>query len=232
MPSLRNKQNFNWFYAKKFLKIALPISFGFVISAVGRVFLQTSINDLGIDAVTGYSIARKIESVLKLSFLALSSAIMTYIAQNLGAKKIKRIAEGVRANIVIGMTFCVIFGAVICLFWDQLVGLFVSEQELGARQAALQYVQIAISAWPAYCLVITFRNIVQALGKTVATIFADGLGIFVRSVGSMVLTFLLGYTGACLSLVLSWYIPFLVVVSSYVFAINKLEKRFGCKNSL
>ena len=232
MPSLRNKQNFNRFYAKKFLKIALPISSNFVIGALGPVFLQTSINDLGIDAVTGYSIARKIDNVLTLTFLALGSAITTYTAQNFGAKKIKRIAEGVRANIVIGMTFCVIFGAVICLFWDQLVGLFVSEQELGARQAALQYVQIAISAWPAYCLVITFRNIVQALGKTVATIFADGLGIFVRSVGSMVLTFLLGYTGACLSLVLSWYIPFLVVVSSYVFAINKLEKRFGCKNSL
>lgn len=110
---------------------------------------------------------KKIESVLTLVFLALGSAITIYTAQNFGAKKVNRISQGIRAHIVIGMTFCVIFGMFICLFWDGLVGLFVVEQEIGVKNAALQYVQIAISVWLAHCLLITFRNIVRTLDKMV-----------------------------------------------------------------
>ena len=91
----------------------------------------------------------------------------------------------------------------ICLFWDGLVGLFVVEQEIGVKNAARQYVQIAISAWPAHCFMITFRDIVRVLGRTVALALEDGLEIFVSSFGSMVLTFLFGYVGTCLSVVLA-----------------------------
>ena len=224
------KWDASWFYAKKCLRIALPISCSFAIGAFGRLFLQTAINDLGVDAVVGYGVARKIDSVLTLSFGALSSAITTYTSQNFGAKKINRIFEGVRANIMIGMTFCIIFGIIMCIFWDQLVGVFVGETEVGIKEATRQYVNIAISTYPAYCLLITFRNIMRAMGKTVVPIFADGVEIFMRSVGSLTLTFLLGYVGACVSVILSWYVPFLVIIVSYIFTIDELEKKFAVKN--
>ena len=230
LPEMGQKCGASWFYAKKCVKFALPISFSFAIGAFGHVFLQMAINDLGVDAVVGYGIARKIDSVLTLSFGALSSAITTYTSQNFGAKKINRIVQGVRANIMIGMTFCLIFGTIMCIFWDQLVGIFVGEGEIGIKEAAKQYVNIAISAYPAYCLLITFRNILRALGKTVIPIFADVVEIFMCSVGALILTFLFGYVGACFSLVLSWYVTFLVIIISYIFTIGKLEKKFAVKS--
>ena len=220
----------SWPYVARYIKLALPMALESSVTSFGVVFLQSAVNGFGADAVAGFSVASKMENILMGSFVALAAAVSTYIAQNLGAKKIDRIVDGVRANIIIGMGICVVFGVLMVLFWDQAIGLFVGNDEPGVVEAARQYVNIAIASYPVLCLLITFRSIIQSLGNTVVPIFAGISEVFVRSIGAGVLSALLGYVGACSTSILAWYSAFLIVMVSYVFTINKLEKRSLARN--
>ena len=160
----------------------------------------------------------------------MAAAISTYIAQNLGAKKFDRIVAGVRVNIVIGMGICLIFGVLMVVFWNQAVGLFVGNDELGVIAAARQYFNMAIANYPILCLLITFRSIIQALGNTTVPVFAGVSEIFVRSVGAGVFASLFGYVGACSTSIVAWYSAFLIVMVSYIFTINKLEKSYHVRD--
>ena len=226
----RRDWNVSWPYVARYIKIALPMALAASVTSVGSVFLQSAVNGFGADAVAGFSAASKMENILIGSFAALATAVSTYIAQNLGAKKIDRIVSGVRDSIIIGMGICVVFGVFIVLFWDQAIGLFVGNDEPGVVEAAKQYINIAIASYPVLCLLITFRSIIQSLGNTVVPIFAGISEVFVRSVGAGVLSALLGYVGACSTSILAWYSAFLIVMVSYVFTINKLEKRSLARN--
>lgn len=224
----RRDWKISWPYVARYIRIALPMGLESSVTSVGSVFLQSAVNGFGADAVAGFSAASKIENILTVSFIALAAAISTYIAQNLGAKKVDRIVAGVRVNIVIGMGICLIFGVLMVVFWNQAIGLFVGDDEMGVVGAARQYINIAIASYPVLCLLITFRSIIQALGNTICPIFAGISEIFMRSVGAGVLSMLLGYVGACSTSILAWYSAFLIVMTSYVFTINKLEKAKPC----
>ena len=116
------------------------------------------------------------------------------------------------------------------LFWDQLVGLFISSDENAVRDAARQYINIAIFSYPILCLLMTFRAIIQALGRTIPPIMSGISEVFVRSIGAHILASLFGYVGVCCAAVLSWYIACLIIMSSYIFTICRLKKRLKSRS--
>ena len=65
----------------------------------------------GPDAVAGYGAAARIESVVMVVFLAISSIIGPFVGQNLGADKPDRIREAMR---LCGI-FCLLFGLVLSI---------------------------------------------------------------------------------------------------------------------
>ena len=217
------------FYVLKYIKIALPMAIEFSVTSLGIMFLQSAVNQCGAQTVAGCSAAFKVENILIVSFISLASAVATYTAQNLGAKKYERIISGVKVNLAVGMTMCFLCMALIIVFWDQLVGLFISSDEYAVRDAARQYIHIAIFNYPILCLLMTFRAIIQALGKTFPPIVSGISEVFVRSIGAHILASLFGYVGVCCSEVLSWYIACLIIMSSYIFTICRLKKRLKAK---
>ena len=217
-------------YILKHIKIALPMAIEFSVTSLGIMFLQSAVNECGAETVAGCSAAFKVENILIVSFISLASAVATYTAQNLGAKKYGRIVSGVKVNLAVGMTMCFLCAALIIVFWDQLIGLFIGGDEYAVRDAARQYIHIAIFNYPVLCLLMTFRAIIQALGKTFTPIVSGISEVFVRSIGAHILASLFGYVGVCCAAVLSWYIACLIIMSSYVFTICRLKKRLTAKN--
>lgn len=219
----------NWPYIWLHLKIGFPMALEFAVTAVGILILQGAINNLGPHIVAGFTTAMKIENIIIAAFIALASAVSTYTAQNFGARNYKRIVSGAKSNIIIGMLVCLIFSIVLFLFWDVFVGLFVNEGEFEVKSAARQYMVIAILNYPVLCLLITFRCLVQSLGRTIVPVLAGVSEVVMRSIGAFFLSNVFGYTGICCAPVLSWYAALLMIMSSYIFTIIKLKKEFTKK---
>lgn len=217
----------NWAYVWVHIKIAFPMALEFAVTAVGIIILQGAINNLGPNIVAGFTAAMKIENLIIAAFIALASAVSTYTAQNFGAKNYQRIVSGAKSNIIIGMFLCLIFSLLLFFFWDVFVGFFINDGNFEVRAAAKQYMLIAILNYPVLCLLITFRCLVQSLGRTIAPILAGFSEVIMRSLGAFFLVGLFGYTGVCCSPILSWYAAFIIIIISYAFGLKKLKKEFN-----
>ena len=84
-------------------KMGIPMGLQYSITAIGSVVLQTGINTLGSAAVASVSAASKLSMFLACPFDAIGSAMATYTGQNVGAGKIERIGQGLKASVLIGI---------------------------------------------------------------------------------------------------------------------------------
>ena len=74
----------------------------------GPVSLQSAINTLGTTIIVAHTAARKIFEILLLPNSVLGTAMATYCSQNYGAKKYRRIWEGLKSALIMGAIWSVI----------------------------------------------------------------------------------------------------------------------------
>ena len=105
-------------------RIALPSVLQQSIVSVGLMLVQSVVNSFGSQVLAGFSAASRVESFCIVPMAAVGNAVSSFTAQNIGAQKKNRVAEGYRAaNIMV--LFCAV---PICL-----------ALELGARPITLLF---------------------------------------------------------------------------------------------
>ena len=87
------------------LAIAVPMGLQFSVTGLGAMVLQAAINTFGVAQMAGMTAARNVENVACQLPVALGQAMATYAAQNFGAGRLARIRAGVRASVLITVTY-------------------------------------------------------------------------------------------------------------------------------
>lgn len=82
--------------AGRLLMMGLPMGLQFSITAIGTMMVQAAVNLLGATYIAAFSAGGKICNIVTLLFPSLGVTLATYVGQNMGAGKIKRIRQGVR----------------------------------------------------------------------------------------------------------------------------------------
>ena len=78
-------------------KMGIPMGLQYSITAIGSVILQASVNTLGSMAVAAVAAGSKVSLFFCCPFDALGGTMATYAGQNVGAKKLERIRQGVKS---------------------------------------------------------------------------------------------------------------------------------------
>ncbi len=134
---------------KEFLQQGLPASLNIVIMGLGAVLLMHFISDYGYKAVAGYGIAYRIEAIVIMPALGLSTAVLIIISNNFGAKKYRRVFETLNTALKYGFYFC-LGGAVFIFFCaETLIKYF--DTDATVVQFGLTYIIIQI--WVFFALV-------------------------------------------------------------------------------
>ena len=81
------------------LNNGVPIGLQFSITAIGLIMLQSANNALGTVYVAAFTASMRIKYLFTCVFENIGVAMATYCGQNLGARKLDRIGQGVRASI-------------------------------------------------------------------------------------------------------------------------------------
>ena len=109
--------------------MGIPMGLQYSITAIGSVVLQTGINTLGSAAVASVSAASKLSMFLACPFDAIGSAMATYTGQNVGAGKIERIGQGLKASVLIGITYSILIFLVMLFSAKYWMLLFINASE-------------------------------------------------------------------------------------------------------
>ena len=97
--------------------MGIPMGLQYSITAIGSVILQTAVNGLGSLVVATVTAGSKISMFLSCPFDALGSTMATYAGQNVGAKKLDRVSEGIKSSLKIGSIYSII-AFTISIFWQ------------------------------------------------------------------------------------------------------------------
>ena len=119
--------------------------------SVGNVIIQYFVNLCGATVIAGYSAATKVNMFALTCCMSFASGLSSYVAQNIGARKLDRIAPGLKAGAAFSIGLALVFTAIYLPFSDVLIGLFLpAGSASGVTDVARQYLFILV---PFYIIV-------------------------------------------------------------------------------
>lgn len=102
----------------------LPAALQMTIIDIGNIMIQSYINSFGSFAMAGIGAYTKVEGFCFLPVTSFSVAVTTFVSQNFGAGKKKRIRDGILFSILCSVVLIEIIGVFMYLFAPQLIGAF------------------------------------------------------------------------------------------------------------
>ena len=209
------------------MALGLPMALQFSIIAVGIMVQQSALNALGSVAVTAYTAANKIDSIINQSLAALGAAVATFCGQNYGAGKYDRIRQGVKLSMAVGIVCSLIGFAFVALLAKPLTALFSNEITEEILDLSRQYLIWQGAMYIFLTAIYVYRNALQGIGKSTFAMLGGGIEVVMRVLASLLLAKALGYTGICVSNPAAWIGADIFFVISYYAVMRSLRRRKG-----
>lgn len=212
--------------AKKLFGIGLPMGLQFSITAIGSVVVQWSVNGLSVVSVAAVTAGSKISMFFCCVFDALATTMATFAGQNMGARKLDRINQGLRAASVLGVGYCIGAFLIIWLFGKNLLGLFVDagkDPEVLAQ--AYRYIMFNSSCYIPLLFVNIVRLSIQGMGYTRIAMLAGVCEMIARTLVAVLLVPLWQFSGACLANPAAWFAADFFLFPCYFHILKQLRVR-------
>ncbi len=160
---------------KKILLIGVPASLQGLVFCLSNVVVQSSINSLGPAVMAGHAAAGNFEAFVYNSMTGFYQSAVTFTAQHMGAKKVKRMEKAVTMSALLAAGVGFVLNMLILVFGRQLLGLFIVDSpaaiELGIRRMFI------INPFHCFCgLFLVYMGAIQAMGATVAPVLVSVIG--------------------------------------------------------
>lgn len=224
------ERKFRILHAKKLTNIGIPMGLQYSITAIGSVVVQVAVNGLGTIAVAAVSAAGRLNNFFCCVFDALATTMATFAGQNIGARKIRRIDEGLKAATILGIVYCIIALAVIYFFSRTMIGLFVSSSDANAAAVtdlAREYLLINGAFFIPLLFVNIVRLSIQGMGYTQIAVCAGICEMIARTLVGWLLVPIWGYTAACFASPVAWLAADAFLFPCYFRITRRLRKRMG-----
>lgn len=114
----------------KSFQLGVPLALQNSMIAISCMVLQGVVNTFGDTVMAAYTITNRIEQIVQQPFGSLGAALTTYSGQNIGAGRPERVRKGFAQCTLIALIFSVVLIPVAYLFGENIVGIFVKEQDV------------------------------------------------------------------------------------------------------
>ena len=212
--------------AKTMLATGLPMGLQFSITAVGSVIVQWSVNGLGVHAVAAVSAAVKLSAFFACVYDALASTMATFAGQNMGARKLNRIHQGLRCASVIGVIYSILAFGTVILFAKPMLGLFIdADASPEVTSMGIRFLRINAAFYIPLLFVNIIRLSIQGMGYTRVAMLAGLSEMIARSAVAFFAVPVIGFTGACLASPAAWVMADLFLFPCYFQVMRMLRQR-------
>lgn len=109
---------------------------------LGILMVQGLINSFGTNVMAAFTAAVKIDSLAYMPVQDFGNSFSTFVAQNFGAEKIKRIEEGIKKSVNMIFIFCIFISASVFIFAEKLMLIFINPSETEILSIGIQYLRI------------------------------------------------------------------------------------------
>lgn len=186
-------------------RIALPSIFQQMTISIGLMLIQSTVNSFGSQALAGFSVGLRIESLGSTIMVAGGTAFSTYVAQNYGAGKLDRIRKGYFAANIIQCIFAAIFFIVIYIFKTRIIWLFIGQNCSDTAYAtALGYLTYMSQVLVIMGFKHTSDGVLRGLGRMKVFMIGNVVNICIRVSFSKIVSKIIGISAIWISNPIGW----------------------------
>lgn len=207
------------------LNNGVPMGLQFSITGIGIIMLQSANNALGTTCVAAFTASMRIKYLFTCVFENIGVAMATYCGQNLGARRMDRVTNGVKDAIKLMLIYFVFTFALIYPFADWMMRLFVDSGEAEVVGRAAQFMRIANYFYPALGLLTILRYSIQGLGFSNLSMLSGVMEMIARCGVSLWLVPALAWTGVCLGDPVAWIMADLFLIPAFLWVQQRLRKQ-------
>lgn len=207
------------------LNNGVPMGLQFSITAIGSIMLQSANNHLGTVYVAAFTASMRIKYLFTCVFENIGVAMATYCGQNIGARNMKRVGEGVRSAIKIMLVYFVFTIVIIYPFADDMMKLFVESGEQAVITNAAMFMRIANYFYPALGLLTILRYSIQGLGYSNLSMLSGVMEMIARCGVSLWLVPAFKFLGVCYGDPVAWCMADLFLIPAFILLYRHLNRK-------
>ena len=203
---------------RSMVMLGIPTAIQMGITSISNVLIQSFVNGLGINFLSGYSTYSKCEQLLFMSATSMSIACMTFVSQNHGAGDLERARKGIKASLVILSSYVAVICLILVVFTPQIAAFFNSEPEV--IKYSVMALRMVTPFFFVQCGCQTLMGAMRGIGNTKTPMFLQiGFNVLFRQIAIRLITKYIAYTPFTVLIVqpLSW----IVLLCALLFAARK-----------
>lgn len=147
----------------------------------GILMIQSLVNSFGVTVMAAFAACVKIDAFAYAPAQDFANGYATFISQNAGAKKPRRIRQGVKVAFMVSLCFCAAVSALVGVFAAPLVGLFVGPDSAEAIAVGVHYLRTEglcyVGIGALFLFYATYRGAERAGMSVVLTVISLGLRV-------------------------------------------------------
>lgn len=208
----------------KLMALGSPMAFQNCIIAIGGMIVQFVVNGFGVLFIAGFTATNKLYGILEIAATSYGYSMITYVGQNLGAGKYKRIRQGLRAALVIAVATSIAIALIMLVFGRFILSWFISgtpEEVEQTMQVAYFYLAVMSVCLPILYILHVVRSTIQGMGNTVLPMLSGVMEFTMRTLTALLLPLALGEIGIFFAEIAAWAGADVVLVISYFVTARK-----------
>ncbi|HJD25731.1 MAG TPA: MATE family efflux transporter [Candidatus Blautia intestinipullorum] len=209
---------------QKLLKLGAPILFQDAIISIGGLVVQFVVNGYGFLFVAGFTATNKLYGILEMAAISYGYAIVTYVGQNLGAGKIRRIWKGVHVSAGLAFLTSAVISLIMFVLGRHILMLFISGDPSETQQVlaiAWKYLSIMAACLCILYFLYVYRSALQGLGNTMIPMLSGVIEFFIRIGVALFLPLVMGTNGIFYAEIAAWTGAAVLLAVSYYVSMRK-----------
>ena len=199
---------------RKIIKLGLPNGLQQMLFSVGTLALQSLVNGYGSDFMAGFSGANKIVMFAFFPAQSFGMALTTYVGQNIGAGKMHRVKEGLRATMVMSVLCGIGAMALVLVYGPNMMRLF--SQEAAVIEAGMDYLRPVMYCYLLFAVMNTVLSVLRGAGDMVFPMITSLLSLWIiRLPMAYLLAYFFGKEYLFFSFGAGWLIGMVMAISYY-----------------
>lgn len=146
------------------LRVGLPAALQSNMFTIANIIIQSCINSFGTDTVAAWTAYGKVDGLFWMIMGALGISVTTFVGQNFGAQKYRRVRRSVRIGLLMGFAIAGLCSAVLLTFAHTLLSWFTTSETV--LSIGMRTVQLTIPFYFTYVSVEVLSGAVRGTGDS------------------------------------------------------------------
>ena len=186
---------------------------------LGKICVQTVVNVQGVEFIAAFTAINRVDDFAMTPQGNIAHAATTFMAQNRGAGKIRRMKKGFLSSIILQVIYTTVIAIAVFVSARRIMQLFVSDGSEEVIRLGVSYLQLIAFMYFMPSATNVIQGFFRGLGDLKVTLFSTVLNMAVRFLSAWIMIHMLGGGFECLAwanfvgwiAMLSFQVPLILV---------------------